>query len=437
MGSNSPKSFEYMKILQLSDIHWLCNDIEETDDYVEIREGLIRSLARLYQNGVRIDHVLICGDIAFKGDKTEYDEAATFIGKICGAIGCKSTEVYVVPGNHDKVRDGNQVNLRHAINQGLADINVGDDSFCGMLRNEPDHIKLLYKPFCSYADFATKYDSVEPLMIKALEKGPLSYENSKDKMYWHASIGDIKGYEVNLYGINTAFCSDENDYDFPDKGTHKQFLSKLAYKISLPSENCINIMMAHHPYDYISHDGKLEKELNKRYHIQLFGHVHQLSVQQKGNKCVHIFSGALQPPNAPDDKTYFPVYNILDISVDCQEQGDLLHLNVCVMRWYDDEGAFKEWTGDKIINDYFISLKRNLEMDKEKEMQKTILPDGMTQRDIKIRFLQMPNPKKIMDKFDKSIYDKNLSGNANYLRFLRIIEQDGKWESLYHLIKDK
>lgn len=109
-----------IRILQISDIHWFCcpRALDPNDD---MRAEMLNDLRDFVNVHGEINHLFICGDIAYKGEKAEYDNAKAFIKDICAVIRCKDSEVYVVPGNHDKKRKGNSEHIRRCIHKGLAD----------------------------------------------------------------------------------------------------------------------------------------------------------------------------------------------------------------------------------------------------------------------------------------------------------------------------
>ena len=45
--------------------------------------------------------VIITGDIAYGGKRSEYDEAARWLDRVADAAKCDITDILVVPGNHD------------------------------------------------------------------------------------------------------------------------------------------------------------------------------------------------------------------------------------------------------------------------------------------------------------------------------------------------
>ena len=115
-----------MKILQISDIHWH-NIHALTDVYRDIREGLIQDIRNYcYEKATIFDHILICGDIAYSGNEVEYRKADEFLNELCNAAGCKPSEVFMVPGNHDKNIFAECKSTREILNQTLAKSDKND-----------------------------------------------------------------------------------------------------------------------------------------------------------------------------------------------------------------------------------------------------------------------------------------------------------------------
>ncbi len=51
--------------------------------------------------GVEAAGVIVTGDIAYSGKDSEYSDAGKWLAELTDAIGCKRTDVQMVPGNHD------------------------------------------------------------------------------------------------------------------------------------------------------------------------------------------------------------------------------------------------------------------------------------------------------------------------------------------------
>lgn len=90
-----------IRFLQFSDIHFLfCEETE--DDYAQMRIRFIEDLENVKQQFGIIDYVLICGDIACKGQKEEFNKAKEFIDTVSNVlkVNGKRPNIFVVPGNH-------------------------------------------------------------------------------------------------------------------------------------------------------------------------------------------------------------------------------------------------------------------------------------------------------------------------------------------------
>jgi 3',5'-cyclic AMP phosphodiesterase CpdA len=72
------------------------------DDANSLSSHLIRDLKNLSGIGVpTIDLVVLSGDIAEQGKRSEYDQARGFVDALCQSLGLDRRLVVVVPGNHD------------------------------------------------------------------------------------------------------------------------------------------------------------------------------------------------------------------------------------------------------------------------------------------------------------------------------------------------
>ncbi|KAA6305946.1 3' 5'-cyclic adenosine monophosphate phosphodiesterase CpdA, partial [termite gut metagenome] len=74
-----------IRFLQFSDIHFLfCEDTE--DEYAQMRIRFIEGLENVKKQLGVVDYVLICGDIACKGQKNEFNKAKIFIESVSKAL---------------------------------------------------------------------------------------------------------------------------------------------------------------------------------------------------------------------------------------------------------------------------------------------------------------------------------------------------------------
>lgn len=416
-----------VRILIISDIH-LWSLPSEHDKYYPIRRKLLDDIKDYVTARGSINHIFISGDIANTGDKAEYEKARSFIKELCAQCLCPEHEVYMVPGNHDKNFNAPQSGMRHLIHAGMScETSDADKHLYDILQKDIASAHLMYAPFKEYYSFASSFDSIEPLMAKCLDEKDKLYDSNVHKMYVKYPLSQIGDYQMNLYGINSALISDWYDIDDNGKG-HKLFVPKLAYNIDAPTEGKINILMMHHPLDRVKNGAKIQEVLDKKFQVQIFGHLHKPA--SDNNNAVHVLSGAFQPPTDGDKSEYFSVYNILELEQGKDGDNDSLKVQLYVEKY--DKDTFNHLEQEsKTFN---VRLKKRQPnrwlTQKEGEKMKTVkLPDGVTLREIRFTFLQSPQAVKIMQDF--GIYDPNMSLSANSVHFLKTMEESNRLSDLW------
>ena len=431
-----------LRILQLSDIHNISCP-KAMDPYKSMRKGLIQDIKAYYEhNQSSFDAILICGDIAFSGAKEEYDKSKEFIEKVCDVVDCKLSQVYVVPGNHDKNRKEGKPALRRLLNWGMMHIDEEEKMFEHLMEEESSLFSNLYLPFKHYLEFSKSFDNFEPIMAKCIENSEesnLQLDLDKDKMFWKSELTkDFHGYGVNLIGLNSALTCDEDDWS-PDwkKDGHQMFLSVFAHNnLELDADDSINILMMHHPLDFIVNGDVLMKKFDKQFLLQFYGHIHQPdSFQSNQGGAVRVYSGAMQPPKGASDeekKKYFPIYNIVELGVSGDDKK-CLDFKLIVSKW--NGNSFVEYSEQ--CKNFSVDLPTapiNRWKEKEKTTSKT-LPQGVSLRDITCSFYESLNHKKLIEKMYTGMYDKSNYDYINCQLFLKRVEIDNRWCDLWNLLK--
>ena len=336
-----------IRILQLSDIHWK-DKLSALDTFKHIREGLVDDVRRsIVQEGLEYDCILICGDVAFNGAAEQYDRASIFIKELCNLTGLDGGNVFVVPGNHDKNWYAGAKEVRELINEHVSELKEPDEMLAEWLQKDLHSTTILFTPFKNYDKFVKEYGCREALMHRLSNEFTGSnavYSEDTDKLYWDDELGEINGYTINIFGLNSALFSDKEDYDNTEEreNGHKMYLSKLAYNSAKCQDGVINISMMHHPTSYIKDGDKLKDELDKLYHVQFYGHVHVAKSDNHNNR-VHIFSGAMQPDEMSTGVAFRPIYNIIELDVKTADKEDFLIVKLQERYW--DDHSFKNYRG--------------------------------------------------------------------------------------------
>src|SRR6266446_6200796 len=70
-----------------------------------LRNELMRDIEAMRAKiGSNPDVTLISGDVAFAGDKDEYDFATKWLAELCEKIDAPMSSIFTCPGNHDVTR---------------------------------------------------------------------------------------------------------------------------------------------------------------------------------------------------------------------------------------------------------------------------------------------------------------------------------------------
>lgn len=417
-----------IRLLQFSDIHFLyCDDTE--DEYAQMRQRFKEDLTHLKDRVGVIPYVLICGDIANKGQKLEFDKARDFIKEICEILKVegKQPDVFVVPGNHD-INRNTYKETRTLLRQKLLKFeHQENECFMQTLRHdETNTLRVLYSSLSEYNDFATEFSSVDCLSETLMEGNtPLSLSNTN--LFWKRTIGKLEDYAINIIGLNSTLLCDGKEKMKPDsaRGEHTLFLPFMAYNIVSPS-NEVNISMIHHPLDWLGNESSVQKVFDERFKVQFFGHMHKQS--SASDASIKIYSGALQPPSGENDD-YPSVYNYMEI--DIKESKLIVNLEC------------RKWTGGRFVkfpeeSSKFVLNLRSIDewSPKEKTASENVTLAEVTpipKHEIIYSFRCLPQNEKqrIMRLMDSDIDESNRSSHENELMFIRKMRDTNRLTQLY------
>ena len=431
-----------VRFLQISDIHFT-NVAKNDDDYTLMKGRFLEDIAECHKRMGKIDYILICGDIAFSGMETEYNEARKYITKIIEKSDCD--KVLMVPGNHDKKWDV-YGRARWMMKETLLKGKNTKQLLASKVK-EPMAIGILYAPFKQYYKLAADYLSVCDVARKAsafpesdqqMEKMP-KFE-PVDALYWTQQLDDMNGYKVFIHGSNSSLLSDKDDGESWNmkEGKHLQVLPLQAYNIETKNDE-IHIMMLHHPMSEIVDGEIIGKELDARFQLQLYGHVHKQSSSSDGT--VKIYSGAFMP-EADDNPEYFPVYNIIEMDVKEESGNPTLKVEVFCRKW--DRAKFDEYlaetkTGAKALkaklqqNDAWVRTLERIRKEASAHTDESSAPQ-VSPFAVKNAFLRSGRVGIVIKKMYGDKFNGISPNRIKYLTFLKQVEVDGRLEELNNIL---
>lgn len=420
-----------IRILQISDIHFLSGEAEE-DPNVLMRQRLFDDIDDLVKAKGEIDTILVCGDIAAKAQEEEYDNAFAFLKELAQHCGCSLDDVCVVPGNHDV--NWNEHNTSwNLVREQLFDKTRADKTINSWKREEPLAIHLLHAPFMNYVrKICIPCNCVEGISERCM-MGEMNFKGQK--LYWRRKIGVESGRDVIVYGMNTALISSSNDLDLQKNTTGQaMFLPQIAYNVVGKSHEILLSMM-HHPTPYIMDGDKIKRELDQRFKVQFFGHVHIQSSDNTDN--IKIFSGALQPETVEEKKGYIPVYNFLELSV---KEDNSCNGELCIDLYS------RKWDGSRFVQlceqeaerlttslTHSSSWEKNTGNEDKTNLDDVVSTPAATMKsvsEISYIFLNMRDVKKVINNIYPDSYNPLMPDMKNRLLFLQRVKRDNKYKEL-------
>lgn len=299
---------QVISFVHLSDIHFNRYSGDKYDPDNELRNELLIDIS----DNCKLENpagVLVCGDIAFSGQKEEYDFAKEFLNNICDSLQLGHDRVYCVPGNHDInqtiPRNRKTVKLLQDELEKQVSIEMFDYTLANILRSEEDR-NCLFSALEEYYKFAAQYYGFI----------------DKDCCNRVFTFRLPEQYSLRIVCMNSTIISNADDHKNPQ--TERLMVmgrSLLPQRVS----NTITLSLCHHPPECWKDDEKqLEGTMNERVHIQLYGHKHIQTIKQAPSGSIIVGSGATHPSRR--ESGWLPRYNW--ISIDILKVGTLKQLEV-------------------------------------------------------------------------------------------------------------
>lgn len=268
---------EHYRIIHLSDIHVGQEIVGSQRLHADVRGELLRDVRRLREQLGAADTIIVTGDTAFSGTRSEYEEAGNWLGNLCQTAGCPEESVFVIPGNHDV--DWTKItpavsDLQRTVRDANSNI---DHQISSRFHQDEMAAQMLLAKFGNYREFANRYGS--------------DFE-SCEQPYWTYDISVLDSSVIRLVGLNTALFSDRSE----DLG--RIVLGQNQY-IWSREDNVECIVLMHHPPTWLRDSANARRYLSSRAKVWLMGHEHDLRIEkvESGNlEYLKVHAGATNPP---------------------------------------------------------------------------------------------------------------------------------------------
>lgn len=274
--------------IHLSDIHTGHGDRAYAWDQSLVLAAIVSDIRqqREKQPQPPIDAILVTGDIANTGagrTPTEYDAAATWLGKVAAAAGVTPAQIFMVPGNHDVDRGADKDD---AVKQLVTELREGKKSLDDALTDAAPRA-LLARRMAKYLDFAGGFAPVGA--------------TADARIHWVHRLVARSGLTVRLVGLNTTLLAAGDD-DQGQLRVGKKQIGHAFVDVDVEDTELV-LALGHHPLDggWLFDQPQIEPWLKKHAHALLTGHVHVANAQQSysgaGTSFLRLVAGSAHGDN--------------------------------------------------------------------------------------------------------------------------------------------
>ena len=285
-----------MLILHVSDIHFKspqCLDPTQDPDFA-IRTRMMRDLVKQVELLGNVGAILLGGDIAFKAATDEYETAWNWIQQLAEISGCPKERIFVVPGNHD-------------VNRAIVKQSVPTQSAQHMIASAPPHQKE-WRLSQQLAHEDSGQSLLKPHSAYNVFAAPLGCQIWPSKPFWHQDVPLDGGVTLRVYGLTSTLLSGK---DGENDASGSLYLSPRQTVLD-PVPNTVNLVLVHHPVDWLSDADAVDDALTARASFHLFGHKHKQRAIM-ADTYVRIGAGAVNPSRG--EQPYQPGYNLIGLQV--------------------------------------------------------------------------------------------------------------------------
>ena len=235
--------------IHLSDIHFHKASGNKFDIDADLRNSILidlKSNAKRYLCDVK--GILVGGDIAYAGQKEEYNIAKKFLKEISTILEIDKKNIYCVPGNHDvnqQVVKGSKSILNAHIEIENAETLDKADSLLESYTLDKATPNLLFKSIEQYNDFVAAYGC----------------NLNSEKPIWIEEFQLDNNMNLKICGMNSCVISSHRDHE--DKSNFRKMVIGQR-QLPFYEDNVTWMSLCHHPVEYWKFADALQPRLDKR-----------------------------------------------------------------------------------------------------------------------------------------------------------------------------
>ncbi len=282
--------------------------------------GLAHTISQLVHHGQAPDVVAMTGDLADKGQESDYQEVHRWLHHgLRPALPPQfpNSHILMVPGNHDVDR--------HAIKTAAGSmqaflLRATSQAAIAEVMTDPDERAVLLKRHEAYLRFVNaNRDTESPLTVP-----------------WWSETLDIRGFRVHFVGL----CSSWMSHGDQDHG--KLLIGRWQTNAVLNGTTTADarVVLVHHPWSFLAEfdASEIEQTIHQKCDILLRGHLHRQQsrvLHDPDNACLELAAGS-----AYDGSRYSNAFQLIELNP--HTQAVRVHYRVWDKgQWIPDRNAYQ------------------------------------------------------------------------------------------------
>ena len=260
--------------LHISDLH-----MREAEDAPQqtVLATMLEDISRRRATGAQVDFVVVTGDLAFSGKRSEYELVAVFLRDLVASVGVSPDKVFCVPGNHDVQRERSKMCFRGA----RYEIQSEGDVY-RFLADDEERKDLLRRQ--------ENYRAFEACFLAEQDR-----EYTDDRLGYVAKV-KLDDLRIAIIGLNSSWLSEGGASD-EGKLLIGESQVKSAIDIAKAYVPHIVLSLQHHPFDLLHRFDRrpVQRCLEEACDFVHCGHVHDPNVSEvvvERGRSITITAGA-------------------------------------------------------------------------------------------------------------------------------------------------
>jgi hypothetical protein len=154
-----------------------------------------------------------------------------------------------------------------------------------------------------------------------------------EKPFWHQDLDMEEGVKLRIYGLTSTLLSGQNG----DDDVQGSLYLGPRQTVLNPVPNTANLVLVHHPVDWLADADAVDDALTSRAVFHLFGHKHRQRAVMAADY-IRIGAGAINPSRY--EQPYQPGYNLIGLQVSGTGAGRHIKVDLRQRRLQDNPECF-------------------------------------------------------------------------------------------------